>query len=32
MKTYMRNGDKQKGEVQRDTPAYRWRELGGDGK
>ena len=29
---YMRNGDEQKGEVQRDTSAYRWHELGDDGK
>jgi hypothetical protein len=32
MNTYMRNGDEQKGEVQRDTSTDRWQELGGDGK
>ena len=32
MSTYMRNGGKQKGGVQRDTSAYSWRELGDDGK
>jgi hypothetical protein len=32
MNTYMRNGDEQKGEVQLDTSAYCWRELGGDNK
>jgi hypothetical protein len=32
MNTYMINGDEQKGGVQRDTSAYRWRELGGDSK
>jgi hypothetical protein len=32
MNTYMRNANEQKGEVQRDTSAHRWRELGGDGK
>ena len=30
MSTYVRNGDEQKGEVQRNTSAYRRRELGGD--
>jgi hypothetical protein len=29
---YMRNGVEQKEEVQRDTSAYRWRELDGDNK
>jgi hypothetical protein len=32
MNTYKSNGDEQKREVQRDTSAYRWRELGGDRK
>jgi hypothetical protein len=32
MNTYMRNGDEQKGEVQRDTSAYCWHKLGGDNK
>jgi hypothetical protein len=32
MSTYMRNGDEQKGEVQRDTSTNHWRELGGDDK
>jgi len=32
MSTYMRNGDEQQGEAQRNTSAYRWRELGGDNK
>ena len=32
MNNYMRNGDEQRGEVQRDKSAYQWHELGGDGK
>ena len=32
MSTCMRNGYKQRGEVQKDTSGYRWRELGGDNK
>jgi hypothetical protein len=28
----MSNGDESKGEVQKDTSAYRWRELCDDGK
>jgi hypothetical protein len=32
MNTYTRNGDEKKGDVQRDTPVYRWRELGDDNK
>jgi hypothetical protein len=32
MNTYMRNGNEQKGEVQRDTLAYCWHKLGGDNK
>jgi hypothetical protein len=32
MNTYRRDCDEQKGEVQRDTSAYHWGELGDDGK
>ena len=32
MSTYTIYGDERKGEVQRATSAYRWRELGGDSK